>query len=150
MRRYPPVALCLFLVLVVGGGLAIGYLTAPGAWYAQLRKPAFTPPGWLFAPVWTVLYIMIAIAGWRTWRDDGRGRAMVCWWAQLALNFLWPPVFFIGQATGLALAIIVLLLISIGAFMAISRNRIATLLFVPYAAWVAFATVLNGSIVAIR
>jgi hypothetical protein len=73
-------ALPLFLALVVGGGLAIGYFTAPGEWYAQLEKPGFNPPGWVFGPVWTVLYVLIAIAGWRVWRRDSAGRPMRLWW----------------------------------------------------------------------
>jgi len=91
----------LFLLLVVGGGLAIGYVTAPGNWYAQLTKPAFNPPGWLFAPVWTVLYFLIAVAGWVVWQRAPRAWPMKLWWAQLVLNFLWSPAFF--GATGLAL-----------------------------------------------
>ncbi len=63
-------SLMLFLVLVLGGGLVLGFLTTPGEWYAGLSKPAFNPPGWLFGPVWTVLYILIAIAGWRVWQRD--------------------------------------------------------------------------------
>jgi translocator protein len=55
---------------VLGGGLVLGGLTAPGAWYAGLAKPAFNPPAWLFGPVWTVLYVLIAIAGWRLWQRD--------------------------------------------------------------------------------
>lgn len=56
----------LFIVLAVGGGLSVGYLTAPGDWYVQLAKPAFAPPGWLFGPVWTALYVLIGLAGWRS------------------------------------------------------------------------------------
>ncbi len=67
-------SLILFLVLVLGGGLAIGFLTAPGEWYAGLGKPGFNPPNWLFAPVWMVLYVLIAVAGWRVWRTGPRTR----------------------------------------------------------------------------
>ena len=138
----------LFLLLVVGGGLAIGYLTVPGAWYAQLAKPAFTPPGWILGPGWTVLYIMIAVAGWRAWRRDRGGRPVTAWWTQLVLNFLWSPVFFSAHQIGLALAIILLLLAAILAFIVLSwrEDRAAAGLFVPYAAWVVFAAVLNGSL----
>jgi tryptophan-rich sensory protein len=137
-----------FLVLVSGGGLAIGYLTAPGEWYAGLVKPSFNPPGWIFGPVWTVLYVLIAVAGWRSFEHDRRGWPMRLWWAQLALNFLWSPVFFAAHRIGLALAIVLLMLGTIFAFIAASwrRDRVAAWLFAPYAAWVAFASVLNGSI----
>jgi translocator protein len=140
--------LFLFLLFVVGGGLAIGYVTAPGDWYAQLAKPAFTPPGWLIAPVWTLLYIFIAVAGWRVWRHDRAGAPIKLWWVQLALNFAWSPVFFSAHRIGIALAIILLLLLNIFAFAVASWriDRIAAWLFVPYAAWVAFASMLNASI----
>ena len=140
--------LIVFLVLVVGCGLAIGYLTAPGEWYAQLTKPAFNPPGWIFGPVWTVLYVLIAVAGWRTFDRDRRGWPMRLWWAQLALNFLWSPVFFAAHRIGLALGVVLLLFAAILAFIAAAwrQDRIAAWLFVPYGAWVAFASVLNGAI----
>jgi translocator protein len=142
------VSLVLFLVLVVGGGLVIGYLTAPGEWYAQLAKPAFNPPAWVFGPAWTTLYILIAIAGWRVWRRDRSGWAMTLWWVQLGLNFAWSPVFFAAHQIGLALVIVVALFAVILAFMAAAWRRVpvAAWLFVPYAAWVAFASVLNASI----
>jgi tryptophan-rich sensory protein len=137
-----------FLVLVIGGGLAIGYVTAPGEWYAGLAKPSFNPPGWIFGPVWTVLYVLTAVAGWRTFERDRRGWPMRLWWAQLALNFLWSPVFFAAHRIGLALVVILLMLAAILAFIAASwrQDRVAAWLFVPYAAWVAFASVLNGSL----
>jgi translocator protein len=140
--------LIVFLVLVVGGGLAIGYLTAPGEWYARLAKPAFNPPGWIFGPVWTVLYVLIAVVGWRVWQRDRAGWPMKLWWTQLALNFLWSPVFFAAHQIGLALLVILVLLAAILAFIATAwrQDRVAAWLFVPYAAWVAFASVLNGSI----
>lgn len=139
--------LLLFLVLVVGGGLAIGYITLPGEWYAGLVKPSFNPPNWIFAPAWTVLYVMIALAGWRVW-DRGLTVPQQFWWAQLLLNFLWSPSFFGFQQMGLALVIIVLLLISIIGFIKVSWNaeRISAILFLPYLAWVAFATLLNASL----
>lgn len=137
-----------FLTLSLGGGLLIGVLTAPGAWYEALNKPAFNPPAWLFGPVWTVLYIFIGIAGWRTWRQQAGGGAMRFWWAQMALNFLWSPVFFAAHRPGLALVVILLLLAAILGFIraALRIDRAAAALFLPYAAWVAFATVLNASI----
>jgi len=123
-------------------------LTASCEWYAGLAKPPFNPPNWVFAPVWTVLYVLIAVAGWRTFERDRSGWAMKLWWAQLVLNFLWSPVFFAVHRIGLALLVILLLLAAILAFLVMSwrQNRVAAWLFAPYAAWVAFAAVLNGSI----
>ena len=141
-------SLVLFLALVLGGGLVIGFLTAPGDWYTQLTKPSYNPPSWVFGPAWTTLYILIAIAGWRVWLRDRAGWPMKLWWAQLALNFLWTPVFFSAHQIGFALAIILTLLAAILSFIVISwrQDRAASWLFVPYAAWVAFASTLNGSI----
>jgi len=144
--------LILFLVLVVGGGLLIGAVVTPGEWYAGLAKPAFNPPGWVFGPAWTLLYVLIAVAGWRVWRRDRGGLAMKLWWAQLALNFGWTPVFFGAQRIGLALLVILVLLATIVAFIVVARrtDRAAAWLFAPYAAWVAFATLLNASILALN
>jgi tryptophan-rich sensory protein len=99
-----------------------------------------------------VLYVLIAIAGWRVWRKDAAGVAMKVWGLQLVLNFLWSPVFFAAHRIGLAFAIILLLLAAIIAFIALSwrEERAAAWLFVPYAAWVAFAAVLNGAIFALN
>jgi translocator protein len=141
-------SLVLFVALVLGGGLIIGFVTAPGAWYATLSKPPFSPPNWIFAPVWSTLYFIVAAAGWRVWRKDGNSAQMTLWWGQLALNFIWSPIFFSGHRIDIALGVIVLLLITIIGFMVITwrQDRIASLLFAPYAAWVAFASVLNGAI----
>jgi len=145
-------SLLLFLGLVAGGGLSIGYLNTPGDWYTQLAKPTFNPPGWVFAPAWTLLYILIAIAGWRVWQRDRGGWPMKLWWTQLLLNFLWSPVFFSAHQIGLALVVIILLLGTIFGFIAIAwrQERVAAWLFAPYAAWVAFASVLNGAIFALN
>jgi translocator protein len=88
------IGLAIFVVLVVGPGFTIGYLNVPGGWYAGLNKPWFNPSNWIFAPVWAVIYVLIAIAGWRTWDLDRHGLAMRLWFVQMALNFLWPPTFF--------------------------------------------------------
>lgn len=140
-------SLAAFLLMVVGGGLLVGFSFRPGPWYEALDKPWFNPPDWLFGPVWTILYVFIAIAGWRCWHQDGRPR-MALWWTQLALNFLWPAVFFGWQAIGAALALIVVLLAAIVAFIAAAwpGDRVSALLFVPYGLWVAFATALNAAI----
>ncbi len=141
-------SLAFFLLLVVGGGIAIGIVTAPGAWYAGLIKPPFNPPNWIFGPVWTVLYICIAIAGWRIWLRQPNGQAMKLWAAQMALNFIWSPVFFSAHRMDIALGVILLMLITIVAFIikARAKDDFAALLFLPYAAWVVFATILNGSL----
>lgn len=150
MKNWP--VLILFLILVVGGGLAIGLLNAPGAWYAGLVKPSFNPPNWVFAPVWTALYVLIAIAGWRTFERDRSGWSMRFWWTQLALNFLWSPVFFAAHQIGLALGIILLLLAAILAFIGASwsQDSVAAWMFVPYAVWVGCATTLTAVILALN
>lgn len=137
-----------FVVVVLGGGTLIGYVTLPGDWYAGLAKPFFNPPNWIFGPVWSVLYILVAIAGWRVWQRDPWGGAMRLWIAQLVLNFLWSPTFFGLQQPGLALLVIVALLGATSGFMVLASRKdgIAAGLFAPYAAWVAFATLLNASI----
>ena len=133
-----------FLIVVLGGGITIGYLTAPGEWYAGLNKPPFNPPNWIFGPVWSALYVMIAVVGWRLWQ---RG-AVALWALQLALNFLWSPVFFVAEAPWVALLVILTLLAVIILLIRRSWNvdRPSALLLLPYLAWVGFATVLNGSI----
>lgn len=150
MKRIP--SLLLFLLLVLGGGFVIGFTSQPGEWYQGLVKPPLNPPGWVFGPVWTLLYIFIAIAGWRCWNAKPTGRRMQLWWAQLVLNFLWTPVFFGLQQIGLALAIILPMLAVIVAFIALSRrtDRVSAWLFVPYALWTTFATYLNFSLMVLN
>jgi translocator protein len=143
------VRLALFIVLVLGVGFAIGLMNPPGSWYAGLAKPWFNPPNWVFAPVWSVVYLLIAIVGWRTWEARTDRMSMPLWWVQMALNFLWSPVFFTAQRPLMALAIILMLLCSILVFIARqwSTDRISGALFIPYAAWVTFASILNFEIV---
>ncbi len=144
----PLLELGAFLLVVIGVGSVIGVLTAPGEWYAGLAKPPFNPPSWLFAPVWLALYVGIAVAGWRTWRRAPAGPAMALWVGQMLLNWLWTPVFFALHLPWPAFGVIVVLLGLIVAFIAARwrSDRVAAWLFVPYAAWVSFATLLNGAI----
>ena len=146
MNRY--MSLVIFVAVVFGCGLLIGFVTQPGEWYAALTKPPFNPPNWIFGPVWSIFYILISVAGWRIWPLEGAGTARRLWIAQLVLNFLWSPVFFGLQSVGGALVIILPLLATIVAFIVTVRrvDRIAAWLFFPYALWVGFASVLNLSI----
>jgi len=141
-------SLALFLIAVVGGGMAMGFFSAPGEWYAALTKPSFNPPNWVFGPVWTILYVFIAIAGWRTWQRDRSGQGMKVWFVQMGLNFLWSPLFFTAHLLSVALIVIVMMFVAIASFITStwSRDRIASLLFVPYLLWVSFASVLNASL----
>lgn len=141
-------ALAAFVALALGGGTAIGTLTGPDGWYAALAKPSYNPPNWLFAPVWSTLYVMIGIAGWLVWSCDRKSSAMMLWWTQLVLNFMWSPTFFALHHIGLAMVIVALLLAAVWAFVAVTARRVprAALLFVPYGLWVAFATTLNAGL----
>ena len=142
-------SLAVFILLVVGIGWAIGTVSLPGAWYAGLQKPPFNPPNWVFAPTWTILYVMIAIAGWRTYlQADATSLPMQLWLVQMILNFVWSPVFFTLHHIAFALAIILTLFAVIVGFIWVqwSENRLVAALFIPYAAWVAFASLLNYSI----
>ena len=138
------VAVCLAIAALAGAATA----KSVGSWYQPLEKPQFTPPDWLFAPVWTVLYIAIAVAGWRVWMARGRAGArgaMTAYSAQLALNLAWSFVFFGYHMIGVAFAEFLVLLAAIGvnAVLFWRIDRMAGWLLAPYAAWVAFASVLN-------
>jgi benzodiazapine receptor len=130
-----------------------GLATAPGVrdWYPSLVKPPFTPPDWLFGPVWTVLYLMMGVALWWVWRRQGEvpvRAALTLFAVQLTLNALWSVLFFGLQAPGAALVDILLLWVAIGltirAFREVSVR--AAVFMLPYWAWVTFATALNASI----
>jgi benzodiazapine receptor len=138
----------LFIVVVVGIGAVIGINNVPDAWFTALDKPPFNPPNWLFGPVWSTLYVLIGIAGARAFLRDSSGPATLVWAGQMVLNFVWTPIWFTLHLLWPAFAIIAALLILILTFIAINwkRDRLSALLFVPYAAWVAFASMLNLSI----
>ena len=138
-------ALTLFAVAVAAVATAASQFR-PGEWYEQLAKAPWTPPNWLFGPVWTVLYAAIAVAGWLVWRAAGAGSAaFAVWVAQLVANGLWSWLFFGVHRTDLALADITVLLALIVLFAVLARphSRAAAWLFAPYGVWVAYATSLN-------
>jgi tryptophan-rich sensory protein len=127
---------------------ALGALFLPGEWYAQLRKPTWNPPNWLFGPVWTTLYLMMALAAWLVWRRGGfaaQRMPLVIFSIQLGLNALWSPLFFGLKNPGLAFAEIVLLWFAIlDTLVVFWRVQVAAaLLLVPYLLWVTFAAGLN-------
>ena len=127
---------------------AIGAFFMPGEWYAQLTKPSWNPPNWIFGPVWTALYLLMAVAAWRVWKQGGFGaqrRPLTLFLAQLGLNAIWSPIFFGLKQPGVAFAeILVLWAAIVGTIVAFRRvDRVAAGLLLPYLAWVSFASVLN-------
>lgn len=145
-------ALLLLNLLVAAVG---GWFTASsvGTWYQTLNKPALNPPDWVFGPVWTVLYVMMALAAWCVWRRAGSWRramgAGVAYLLQLALNLLWSVVFFGWRSPAGALVVIVLLWLAIAwtLWRFAQHTRLAAALLAPYLAWVSFAGLLNLLIV---
>ena len=153
VRRRDLLGLGGFVVVCLAISAIGGWVTAQtvGTWYRTLQKPEFNPPDWVFAPVWTLLYVLIAVAGWRVWRRRGFGAApgaAAAYATQLALNLAWSFIFFAGRMIGAALADIVLLLAAIAITAALFRriDRVAAWLLAPYGAWVAFAAVLNHAL----
>lgn len=133
----------------------LGNLATSGAvesrWFEDLAKPSFYPPNAVFGIVWTVLYALIALAGWLAWRAGGT-RPLVLYLVQLALNLGWSVVFFGLRSPGWALLEIALLLMAAGATLVVffRVDRWAGWLFAPYVAWIVFAMVLNASIVTLN
>lgn len=151
-RQHSWPALVGFILVTVGSGFVVGQFTQPGTWYDQLDKPPLQPPSVVFGPVWTVLYVMIAVAGYLAWRSPAsrdRTIALVAWAVQLGLNLAWSMIFFGAQRPGWALAEMLVLLGAIAATIVLFArlSRVAALLLVPYAAWVVFATYLTVGIV---
>ncbi|MBL7702783.1 MAG: tryptophan-rich sensory protein [Ferruginibacter sp.] len=135
-------------------GAASGFFTQSGVdgWYAPANKPSFNPPNWIFAPVWTTLYILMGIALFLIWRSGAekniKQTAIILFAVQLTLNFFWSIIFFKLQQPGWAFAEIIalwlMILLTIIWFGKI--NPVAAWLLVPYICWVSFASVLNYSI----
>jgi len=137
--------------LVVSGLGGAVTATSVDGWYPTLAKPAFTPPDVLFPPVWTALFVLMAVAGWRVWRrPESEARTVALNWfgGQLVLNLMWSVIFFGLQAPGWALLEIGALLAAIGATLRafLRLDGWAAAAFAPYLLWVVFAAVLNGAI----
>jgi benzodiazapine receptor len=136
-----------FLAAVVAIA-ASGAVFRPGEWYQTLDKPSWTPPNWLFGPAWSVLYLMIAIAGWLVWKQAGFGTALIFWILNLAANAAWSWLMFGRRQMAFALVDALVMLITILGFIRFAWpiNQAAAWLFVPYMAWVLFASALNLSL----
>jgi len=142
----------LLIPQIVAGAAGYFTVTGTGSWYQQIERPTWNPPGWVFGPVWTTLYVLMGIALFLVWKEPEqtprRRMALWCWAAQLFLNFWWSLIFFGAHEIGWAFLELVLLwiaiLLTIFAFARI--NRLAAWLLVPYIAWVSFAGLLNFTI----
>ena len=137
-----------FIVAGIGG-----MFTSAGMpeWYASLQKPSFNPPSWVFGPVWTALYAMMAVAAWLVWREagfDGATAALTLFFVQLALNLAWSGIFFGLRQPGWALVDIALLWLAIAAtaMLFFRHSAWAGALMLPYLAWVSYAAALNFAI----
>jgi tryptophan-rich sensory protein len=152
MQANPWLVLILFLAICLAVG-ALGSLPTASSvrsWYPTLRKPPGTPPSWIFGPVWTTLYVLMAVSAWLVWRQYGWGArgALFIFTAQLALNLAWSGIFFGARLPGVALLEIVVLWLAIlfNVFVFYALRPIAALLLVPYLLWVTYASYLNFGI----
>lgn len=147
---------CLTLPLGAGGLGGLATSTAIPAWYQGLNKPAFSPPDWLFGPVWTVLYLLMGTASFLVWRVGWRTRgvtvALAVFLGQLVLNVLWSFLFFGLRSPLAAMVEIVILWLAIGLTLVLFArvSTAAGILLIPYIGWVTFAAVLNGVILALN
>lgn len=140
--------LACLLVEIIGG---FWTKETVATWYPTLAKPSWTPPDWIFGPVWSCLYIMIGVSGWLIYRaghSHNRSVALIFYGGQLALNFIWSFLFFSLRSPALGLIDIVLLCLSIilTIIKAWPVTRLGSLLLIPYLAWVLYATTLNMGI----
>ncbi|MEQ1577031.1 MAG: TspO/MBR family protein [Hyphomicrobium sp.] len=145
MTQYVPLAAFIGLVCFAA---VTGALFSTGTWYEALNKPWWTPPNWLFSIVWPVLYIMIAVGGWRVWKVEGIGPAVAVWGIGLTLNAAWSWIMFGEHQIGWALADLIAMWISIAVFIWIAwpLDRTAACLFLPYLIWAGYAGALNLNI----
>lgn len=150
-QRWPMLLFFLFLCYSAAGLGSIWTSSSVGTWYAEIVKPSFNPPSWIFAPVWSGLYFLMALSAWLVWRRagwSGARFALALFFVQLALNVAWSGLFFGLRRPGTALVGILILLGTIVATVLAFRpvSLLAFWLMVPYALWVAFAVLLNFKI----
>lgn len=153
MNRKSIITLVICLLIPLAVGFLSGMVTAEyvPTWYQTLSKPSFTPPAWVFSPVWTLLYILMGISlfiVWKSPKDDRRNWALNVFSIQLGLNFSWTFIFFFMHLIGFAFAeLIILWFAAIGmTFLFFRVNRLAGILQIPYLLWLFFASILNGAI----
>lgn len=150
-RHVRDIAGLAFWILITFAVAAFGSLFEPGEWYRSLAKPTWTPPGWVFGPVWGILYLAMSVAAWTIWRrspEDHTRFPLLFYLGQLLLNGLWSWFFFGQQRIGPALVdlllLVVIVAITVVLFMRVSR--LAGALLVPYLLWASFAAALNFQI----
>jgi benzodiazapine receptor len=151
MNKTIKLILCISLTLFVGAIGGIATVSGVSGWYVTLNKPIFNPPNFLFGPVWTMLYILMAISFYLILQSDKsilRTRAILIFCIQLFLNFCWSFLFFKFQLVGIAFIEIILIWLSIFVMLIYfyKINKTASYLQIPYLLWVSFASILNGSI----
>lgn len=150
VRFHHPLALVGW-ILICFAAAGTGVFVSTDGWYAGLIKPSWNPPAWIFAPVWSVLYLIMAVAAWLVWREGGWKRqwpVLSLFLLQLLLNALWTPVFFGWHRPDLAFALILALgvVLKMTIFFFLRVKKMAGFLLLPYSAWVSFAAVLNFAI----
>jgi translocator protein len=140
-------AAVVFIVIVLVAASS-GAVFKPGEWYEALRKPDWTPPNWAFPVVWSILYLCIGYAGWLIWTTAGWSLPMALWGLQMVANALWSYFFFGKRRMDLALVDVAVLWLAVALFIlaAWPVAPLASLLFVPYLAWVSAAATLNYSV----
>lgn len=152
-QKHTRSSLFLFILLCLAVEIFASYWTnqTVSTWYLELKKPPWTPPGWVFGPVWTILYMMIAISGWLIYKakpSHQRSIALAFYGGQLALNFIWSFFFFslMSPISGLIDILFLSLLIILTIINAWHVRQLAAILLIPYLIWVLYATTLNAGI----
>ncbi len=148
-RNIIKLAISILLPLSVGAVAGMFTSQAVPTWYASLNRPSFSPPNWVFGPVWTTLYVLLGFSFFLIWKESpskGRNSAIIVFSIQLLLNFAWSFIFFYFNSIGAALLEIILLWISIIAmiYLFYKIKPLAAYLNIPYLLWVSFATILNA------